>query len=323
MERAMKAKTLRIAAGMMAAVFVMGFVEPGSAGGYGGGETLETESAVPLEQGAMDVEFGMVYSRANSGKRGWWNNHWSRTRREGGAFRMYEWILEVTRGIAPDTDLTLSTGWVDMKDRLMPLVSADFGYEVGNHGRGMDDLRVSLKRRILDDRGVSVAYVPGLTIPIGRHTILERGRFGPGQNYWSFDQRLVLTHEREKITFNTDFGYSLPFGRTRRTYKRDFGVYTGWNKHEDTEKSPGERGVLDFNTGAVYTNGPFRPLAELNYEHRFVCSEGNDSDQLHVTVGGIFDINKQARLKTGYQHPVAGRNASRTRRLLLSVAYEF
>lgn len=317
----MNIKGLRIAAVLMAAGAVSGFTGTTDANDYLKRETLVTESAVPLEEGAVDVEFGMTYSKANDGKRGMWSNNWSRSRRE--SFRMYEWTLEATMGVAPDTDVSLSTGWVDMYDRRMPPESELFGYDnISNHGRGMDDLKVSVKRRLLDDVGLSIAYIPGLTIPTGRHTNLGRGRFGPGQNYWSFDQRLAITQEIEDVTVNADIGYSLPFGRTRRTYKRDFGRYTGWNNYEGSEKSPREEGVLDFNVALAVDAGPLRPLAELNYAHRFI-SRGNGSNQLHATVGGIYNLNDNSRLKAGYQHPVAGRNAARTRRFLLSMAYAF
>jgi len=311
-------------AGIVAVVVVTGAVmafSEAAASDHVRTETLVTESAVPVAMGEVDVEFGLVYSKANDGKRGRWSNNWSRSRRD--SLRMYEWQLKATMGITPDTDISLSTGWVDMYDRRMGnWVWNKEGDTSSNHGRGMDDLTVAVRQRLLDEGGLSVAYIPGLTIPTGRHTNISRERFGPGQHYWSFDQRIAATQEIEDIVVNADVGYSLPFGRSRKGYERDWGMHTDWNARDHRKSDPSERGVLDANAGVVYAEGPLRPLVELNYAHRWI-SRGHDSDQLHATVGSIITMDDQARVKVGYQHPVAGRNAARTRRFLLSMAYAF
>lgn len=281
-------------------------------------EMLATESAVPVEEGMVEVEVGMTYAKADSGKRGVWSNNWSRSRRK--SFRMYEWTLRATKGVAPDTDISVETGWVDLYDRAFGRI---FTGDSGHHGRGMDDLAVRVKQRIFEEGGLSVAYMPGLTIPTGRHSNEGRERFGPGQHYWSLDQRLAVTKDLDEVAVSADLGYSLPFGRTRRSYQRDWGESTRYSTADRRDKSSSERGVLDANVGAVYAMGPVRPLAELNYAHRWI-SRGNDSDQIHATIGGIVEINDDLpRVKIGYQHPLAGRNAARTRRFRLSVAYSF
>ncbi len=301
-------KATSMFAALMFACAVLGFSES-EALGYLGSETLATESAVPVIEGEIDVEFGSTFSRASSGRRGEWGDNWARTRRER-SYRTYEWELRATMGVAPDTDVSLSTGWVDMKDNMED-------HEPYGHGRGMDDLRVSVKRRIIWDEGLSVAYIPALTIPTGRHTNIGRDRFGPAQNYWSFDQRLAMTQEMEELVLNADVGYSLPFGRTRRSWKREFGKHT----LEHGEKAS-ERGILDANVGLVYVESPVRPVLELNYAHRWI-SRGNDSDLLHATAGAVVPLDDFTRLKVGYQHPVAGRNAVRARKYMASVAYAF
>ena len=313
----MRSKVLGIAAGLMVAGAVTGFSEA-AASEYIDSQMLQTESAVPLEEGAVDVELGVTYTKANDGKRGSWSNNWSRSRRE--SFRMYEWTLAATMGIAPETDITLSTGWVDLYDRGLGQTYTDGG---GNHGRGMDDLTVALRHRLLEEGGTSVAYIPGMTIPTGRHSNEGRGRFGPGQKFWSLDQRIALTQDLNEVVLNADVGYSLPFGRTRRSYMRDWGESTEYSTADRRSKDSSERGVLDANAGVVFAEGPVRPLVELNYAHRWI-SRGNDSDQIHATIGSIIAIEDDLpRVKVGYQHPVAGRNAARTRRFLLSMAYAF
>ncbi len=315
----MRSKMFGIVAGLIVAGAVVGF-SGAAASDHLDSDMLVTESAVPVGEGVIDVEVGMRYSKANEGKRGAWSNNWSRSRRE--SFRMYEWTFAATMGVAPDTDVSIETGWVDLYDRGL---GQTYTGGSGHHGRGMDDLRVNVKQRLLEEAGVTVAYIPGLTIPTGRHSNLGRERFGPGQHYWSFDQRLAVTlDEMDPVIVNADVGYSLPFGRTRRSYEREWGESTQFSTADGRDKNRSERGVLDANLGAVFTDGPVRPLVELNYAHRWI-SRGNDSDQLHATVGGIVPIpaEENARVKVGYQHPVAGRNAARTRRFLLSMAYAF
>ncbi len=312
----MRSITLAVAAGLLAAAAGFSGV---AASEHVESEMLATESAVPVEEGMVDVEIGMRYTKANSGRRGAWSNNWSRSRRE--SFRMYEWTLSATKGIAPDTDISVETGWVDLYDRAF---GRTFTGDSGHHGRGMDDLTVSVKQRIFEEEGLSVAYMPGLTIPTGRHSNEGRERFGPGQHYWSLDQRLAVTKDLDELVVSADLGYSLPFGRTRRSYQRQWGESTRHSTADRRSKDSSERGVLDANVGAVGNiGGPVRPLAELNYAHRWV-SRGNDSDQIHATIGGIIELEDDLpRVKVGYQHPVAGRNAARTRRFLLSVAYAF
>ncbi len=309
-------KALVLAAGLLTAI-VAGF-SGAAASEHVESEMLVTESAVPVEEGMVDVEVGMTYTKANAGRRGVWSNNWSRSRRE--SFRMYEWTLRATKGLAPDTDISVETGWVDLYDREFGRAFTD---DSGYHGRGMDDLNVNVKHRIFEEEGMSVAYKPGLTIPTGRHSNLDRERFGPGQNYWSLDQTLAVTKDLDEVIVNADMGYSLPFGRTRQSYKRQWGDSTRYSTADRGEDS-GERGVMEANVGAVYTEGQIiQPLTEINYAHRFI-SRGNDSDQIHLTTGAVFEIEEDwPRLKAGYQHPLAGRNAARTRRFHLSLAHTF
>ncbi len=249
-----------------------------------------------------------------------------------GELFIYEWMLDARMGVAPGIEVGLSTAWVDMYDRAIGDTDAFYG---SNHGRGMDDLNVYVKYRFLEEHGLSVAYIPGITIPTGRSTEFTadnfadgRGRFGPGQHFWSFDQRLAMTQDLEPVVVNADIGYSMPFGRTRRAYMRDFGEYTSFRTRGDNDETFEynkrlEYGVIDANVGALYAEGPIRPLMELNYAHRLV-SKGTGSSIIHATIGGVVQVDENMpRVKVGYQHPVAGSNAARTRRFLLSMAYSF
>ncbi len=319
----MRGELLSIVAGFMFAGAAMAFSEA-AASDYVKSETLNTESAVPMREGDIDFEMGLRYSKAEAGKRAYWDNGWNRDRAE--SFRMYEWEINATMGILPDIDLSMSTGFVDMHDR-------NFINEIHNshHARGMDDLDVSLKWRWKNDGNWDIAYIPGITIPIGRHS--TPNRIGPGQHYWSFENRLAATREIEEVTLlkliyiddlvlNADIGYSFPFGWTRRSYEREWGEHTVHIFSDGRSRSSSERGVLDANVALIRAKGSVRPLVELNYAHRCV-SRGNDTAQIHATVGSVVTVDEQWRLKAGYQHPIIGRNAARTKRLMLSLAHTF
>ncbi len=333
----MRRRIVSTVAGLFVAGAVLGLPDV-AASQHIGSDMLVTESAVPVEEGRMDVEFGLTYVNAPAGKRGYYRGDWGMSRRAlpgmdgDGQLFIYEWRLDARMGVAPDIEVGLSTAWVDMYDRF---IGGTDGFYGGNHGRGLDDLEVYVKYRFLEEHGLSVAYIPGITIPTGRASVVNgeklmdgRARFGPGQNYWSFDQRLAVTQDLEPVVVNADIGYSLPFGRTRRAYMRDFGEYTSLRTRDDNDDQLEynkrlEYGVIDANVGALYAEGPVRPLMELNYAHRLV-SKGSGSQIVHATIGGVVQLDENLpRVKVGYQHPVAGSNAARTRRFLLSMAYSF
>ncbi len=302
----MRCKLISIVAGLLVAGAVTGYSDEARED-YVRGDTLMTESAVPVGMANWDVEVGMTYTKAPDNQRGKYTDSWSREARgDGRSLRMYEWQLELTYGITPDTDLSVTSGYVEIKDELEAV-----GEE---YGRGPDSLNVSLKHRFMETGGVSVAYIPGLTFPTGRRSYTTEERFGPGQHYLSFDQRLAMTQDFDILAVNADLGYSLPFGRERESYEREWGEYT---PDDGTEV-----GAADANVGVIYNEGPIRPLLEVTYAHRFVSSE-SDRTLMHATFGSVVTLDERFRVKIGYQHPVAGRHAARMRRFLLSTAFAF
>ena len=332
----------------------MGFSEA-AASDYLDSEMLVTSSAIPLSEGETSVEFGLTYTNAKDGKRGYYRGDWGRTRRGqlagrpayDGSLFIYEWRLEAAMGVAPETEVGISTGYVDIYDRMhrgregaLIHVGGDDrefhkGFYGGAHSRGMDDLTIYAKRRLLEDGGTSVALITGLTIPTGRESKVSAGslesgraRLGAGQNFWSLEPKLALTQKMDEFVLNADIGYMVPFGRTRRAYMKDFGEHTSLRRRGDKDEilvyqKRKEYGVMDINIGAVYDEGPVRPLVELNYAHR-VVSGGSGSNIVHAMIGSVITIGEDLpRIKVGYQHPVTGSNAARTRRFLLSTAYNF
>lgn len=281
-------------------------------------ETIFTESPILLPDYKGEVEFGMMYSQANEGKRGAWSNNWSNTRRE--LFRMQEYTIEirwyqVDRGLlevedARGSESGISTSWIDLYDRQ---IRTDRDADAS--GKGWGDLTLYWKQDQFRYNSI-VASKIALTAPTGRHSNVSRGRLGAGQNYWSFEMNVAgrsALSDNSALTF--DIGYELPFGRTRRGYVRDFGVHT--------RDGAGERGVLSSNWAMARSiTSTFNLIGEINYAHRFV-SGGSGSDMFHFTCGAAKKIGDRLKVKAGYQHPLTGRNAARTRRYTLSTILSF
>lgn len=234
---------------------------------------LNTADAFPAAPGEFEVEFSYGFGRATRA----WDSSWAGTGR--GPTQEHAFGVGLTRGIAEDLDISVSWGYADMYDRDDDALS----------GGGFTDLGVGAKWQFYhdEDLDLSLAYLPGVTIPIGRHG--SAGHLGPSQDYWSFDQKVAMTKFWGRWTSNADLGYSLPFG-------------------EDTD---GARGTLQADAAVGYQVCSWlQPEVELNYAHDFV-SGGADADGLAVTAGLIMSLSDNWRLKMGVQQGVAGRNSDR------------
>lgn len=60
-------------------------------------------------------------------------------------------------------------------------------------------------------------YSPVLVIPIGDES--DTDEIGPGQGFWTIDQKIAITKNWGNLTFNTDLGFALPLGEKRETYR--------------------------------------------------------------------------------------------------------
>ncbi len=215
---------------------------------------LYTTDATVVEPGQVELMLGLSYLRGQ-GRRAFDNNWGIDSGRE--KARIYDWRLDLRYGLAEDLDLYLNTGWVDIKDHSMPFGDV--------YGRGMDDLAVGVKYVFWrDGDGFSVAYQPGLTIPVGRAA--ESGRLGPGQKHWSVDQTLAATQDWDRLSGSVSLSHSIPFGEGRDDYARPF-----LTEAYDT------RGTTGFDLGLVYTDLPVQPLVELNYAHEWIRSGSQNS----------------------------------------------
>ena len=234
---------------------------------------LNTEDAVPVGPGEFELGFAYAFSRA----RRQWDDHWDGEKR--GLTQEHAFEAGLTHGIADNLDIGVSWGYADIYDRDDP----------AGYGRGVTDLGVGAKWRFYhnEDTELSLAYLPGVTIPIGRRS--DSDDIGPSQEYWSFDQKLAMTKFWGRWTMNADVGYSLPLG----------------------EDADGARGMLDGNVAVGYQVCTWlQPEIELNYAHEFV-SGGDDADELAVTAGLIMPLGDTWRMDIGIQQSVAGRNSDR------------
>jgi len=250
---------------------------------------LNTEDATPVDPGHFELEFAYSFTRATRQ----WDDHWSGENR--GLMREHGFEVGLTYGVVENLDVGFGVGWADIYDR-----DYDADDIAGPHyGRGATDLAIGAKWRFYhnEERGLSFAYVPGLTVPTGRRS--NRNHIGPSQEFWSFDQRLAMSKDWGRWTMNADLGYSLPFGSRR----------------DDA------RGTLDANLAVGHQLYEWlQPELELNYAHDFV-HRGGDADVVAVTGGVIMPLSESWRVETGVQHAIAGRNADQATAAMVSAIY--
>ena len=232
---------------------------------------INTDDATPVDPGHFELEFGYSFTRAKRQ----WDDNWSDQGR--GLTREHALELGLTCGLVENLDISLGMGYSDLYDR----------DSSPSDGGGLTDLEFGAKWRFYhnDDLKLSLAYLPGLTIPIGRES--NARHLGPSQEFWSFDQKLALSKDWGRWTADVDIGYSLPFG----------------DKRDDA------RGTLESDIAVGYQLYDWlQPEVELNYAHDFV-NKGDDSDLVAVTVGLVMPLSDYWRASMGVQQAVVGRNA--------------
>lgn len=254
-------------------------------------QKLNTESATVVESGTFEVDLSYIYIDQIGKSGGAFSNKFGTTSQSRSKMRYHQAMLAVTYGLMDKMDITARIGWADIKDREYPYAD--------KHGNGITDMEIDVKYLFYqDDLGLTLGYVAGIGIPIGQAS--RSGHLRIGKNYWTFKQQLVLTKDiDEQWTMNADFGYLLPFGRTRDAYSPEFG-----RRMEST------RGTLDGNVALGYTGiDCMQPVIEANYAHEWLHSNA-DSDRLGFTVGAIVPLAKH-HLRFGVQRDFWGRNATK------------
>lgn len=184
---------------------------------------LVTSDAVPLGEGGTNLDLSFTHTRARSA----WNEHW--TRLHHGLMR--ENLLEASMayGVTDNLDVSVTSGYASEFDR-DNCWDETSGIDGPHRGRGMADTSLALKWRFYynEDLNLSLAWLPGITIPSGTRSSAQR--IGAGQEFYSGDQRLAMTKDWGRWTLSADVGYSLPLGDRRCD----------------------SRGVMDANAGLGY-----------------------------------------------------------------------
>ena len=115
---------------------------------------------------------------------------------------------EITYGLLDTLEVSLDIGWAFLNDN-------DSNPSTGN---GLTDLVLIPKWNFYTSKNNwSFVYSPVLVIPIGDES--DADEIGPGQGFWTIDQKIAVTKNWGNLTFNTDVGFALPLGEKRETYR--------------------------------------------------------------------------------------------------------
>lgn len=254
---------------------------------------LNTADASPIEPRHFELEFAYSYTHAT---RAYDNSRGSR--RRGSAFE-HAPRATLTIGAVRNLDVNIGWGYNHVYDAEYDHDAED-AEDGPHHGHHIGDTGVGMRYRFLRSDALSyeVAYLGGLTVPTGCEC--THRHLGTSQEFWSWDQGLVVSKDWGKWTANAELGYALPFGGKR-----------------------GEaRGTLTANLAAGYQALKWlQPEAELNYHCDF-ARNGSGADSLAVTAGLVLPldcIRAGTRISVGAQRALTGRNSDQFTTLLLAV----
>ncbi|MEW6184420.1 MAG: transporter [Thermodesulfobacteriota bacterium] len=247
---------------------------------------INTADPSVIEPGTFELEFGYSYTRA---KKIWDTESKSEPR---GLLEELSTGLTLTYGAGKDLDFTIALDylWVYDRDNQGPV-----------RGNSIGDLRIGGRYRFLhrEKENLELAFLSALTIPTGK-----RSRFdclGTSQEFWCWENALVLSKDWDRWTVNSELGYALPL----------------WEKKE------GFNGVLCWSLALGYQLFPWlQPEMELNYLRDFV-SEGEAGQVLALTAGLVMPVNERLRVNLGLQQGIWGRNAEQATVVLLAVKTAF
>ncbi len=231
---------------------------------------LITEDALPVDPGSTELEFGYQYATADT----LFDNDGEVIAR--GDLEGQIIIAKATRGIKEGLDASIEFVWRD----LIEDQDSDIGDGIGN-------VTVSVKWLFYqhDQKGLALAWVPGFTAPFAGDAANER--VAPGQDYWSINNLLVLTHVDGGFNFNADIGHFLALGNDRGDQRSEF--------------------IGDIAVGQQLSSW-LQLIAELNFG-RATVNRGNGSVNFAVTLGAIMNVSDSVRIDIGVQEVLDGRNA--------------
>jgi hypothetical protein len=251
---------------------------------------INTSDPSPVDPGHFELEFFYTYTHAT---RAFENDRGARKR---GSLTEHAPSVALTIGAIKDLDVNVSFGYVCCHDAEHDHDETD-DISGPHDGDGPSDTAVGMRYRFLQNERLSLefAYLGGVTIPTGTHA--SHGHVPTGQEFWSWDQAIVVTKDWGTWTANAELGYSLPFGDERGA----------------------SRGTLTANVAAGYQVLRWlQPEAELNYSNGF-SSRGPGSDALAATAGLVMPLSGRLRVNAGVQHVLTGRNADRSTTFTVAV----
>ncbi len=255
---------------------------------------INTADASPVDPGRFEVEASYFYSRSKR----LWDRDEDTQKRE--LTREHCVGLAVTAGVAENLDLNISSCYSWLRDDENDYDETDG--ELGpRHGDHFGDLDFGARYRFLNDEknNLEAAYIAGFTAPTGSGNC--RREIGTSQEFWSFNQSLVVSKDWGKWTANAEAGYSLPFG-----------------EHRDDS-----RGVLCGNLAVGYqVLSWLQPELELNYEREFDREE-YDPELIAGTAGLVMPVSDSMRINIGVQEGMWGRNTDKATSFFLGIKFAF
>ncbi len=254
---------------------------------------INTPDPSPVEPGHYKVESTYAYSASTRA----WDNKGDEQAVSFSSKHAAK--LSLKAGIVDNVDVIVVTRYAWLRDN-----GNDFnkdGIRGPITGDNFGDLDISGRYRFLhtQESALDVAYIGGLTIPLGTHGNAQE--LGTGQKYWSFNQTLVASKDWSLWTGNAALGFAVPFGA----------------------KKENDRGELKADLAGGYQILPWlQPELELNYNRNFLAL-GHDPESLAVTAGFVMPVTSSLRIKTGVQQSVWGRNTDKTTTVALAVQVAF
>jgi hypothetical protein len=247
---------------------------------------LNTADASPVDPEHYEVEMGYSWTQAKRAFDADGDTHQRELAREQAVG------LALTVGLVPNVDVNIGLDylWLRDDDNVAPTT-----------GEGLGDLCFGGRYRFFTSEhyGIEAAWITGVTVPTGSDG--SDDELGVSQEFWSWDNSLVVTKDLERLTMNAEVGWSQPLGEDRGD----------------------DRGTLIANLAAGYQILEWlQPEVELNYSRKYANGEADES-ALAVTAGLVMPINDCLRVNLGVQQAVWGENADKATAAMLAVKLGF
>lgn len=241
---------------------------------------LATADAMPIAAGSYELALGAT-----------WTNGRSTFAEDGGVVDRGGTLIErqfslgLTAGLADDLDTTITLGWARIDDG-----AADPG-----RGDGPTDAAICVRWRFLNDNGVALALIPGVSLPVGDGRPTKD--ICTGSNLWGADLALAATAAFDRLALGAAIDGS-------------------WLTGKDKDRGDARGCVAtDLAIGWQLTDA-IQPEIELHFHRDLNAGDTPDAWFLTATAG-ILVGTEYGRFGAGFDHTLAGRNADRSSSVLL------